>query len=111
MRRPSWAQDPAAPSLVLFGGVVLAGFIAIAIGWRVAARTLFVPAQVPALISGGLAGVALVLIGAAFVTVQTDRRHAARERAQTEDVLDEATALVEAFKNNVTSTRKSRSTS
>jgi hypothetical protein len=99
MTRPSWAQDPAAPSLALFAGVVVAGFVVMAIGWKVAARTLFVPAQVPALVSGGLVGLTLVLIGAAFVTVQTDRRHAALERSQTEDVLDEATALVEAFKS------------
>jgi hypothetical protein len=92
-------QDPAFASLALFAGVVLAGFLAIGFGWRVAARTLFVPAQVPALISGGLAGVALVLIGAALVSVQVERRSNALERAQTEDLLDEASALVEAYKN------------
>ena len=103
MRRPTWLKDPAAPSLLLFLGVVVGGFVAIAIGWKVAARTLFVPSQIPALVSGGLTGVALVLIGAAFVTVQADRRLAALERAQTEDLLDEASALVEAFKNRSSS--------
>ena len=98
-------QDPAFASLALFGGVVLAGFVAIGFGWRVAARTLFVPAQVPALISGGLAGVALVLIGAALVSVQVERRSNALERAQTEDLLDEASALVEAYKNRVADRR------
>jgi hypothetical protein len=92
-------QDPAFASLALFTGIVLAGFVAIGFGWRVAARTLFVPAQVPALVSGGLAGVALVLIGAALVSVQVERRSNALERAQTEDLLDEASALVEAYKN------------
>lgn len=99
MSRPDWTRDPAAPSLALFVGVVVVGFVAIGLGWRVAARTLFVPAQVPALVSGGFAGLALVLIGAGFVSVQADRRHAALERAQTDDLLDEAAALVEAFKN------------
>lgn len=99
MRKPAWLQDPAAASLVLFGGVVVLGFVTIGIGWKVAARTLFVPSQVPALVSGGLAGVALVLIGAGLVTVQADRRAAALERAQTEDLLDEAAALVAAVKN------------
>ncbi|MCW2571947.1 MAG: hypothetical protein JWO88_2005 [Frankiales bacterium] len=99
MKRPAWTQDPAAPSITLFTGVIVAGFAAIGLGWRVAARTLFVPSQVPALISGGLAGLALVLIGAAFVTVQSDRRLAALERAETEDLLDEATALVAAVRS------------
>ncbi len=99
MKRPDWLHDPAAPSLLLFTGVILTGFVAIAVGWKVAARTLFVPSQIPAVVSGGLAGIALVLIGAALLTVQADRRNAALERVQTEDLLDEATALVEAFKN------------
>ena len=92
-------SDPAFASLALFAGVVVAGFVTIGIGWRVAARTLFVPAQVPAIISGGLAGVALVLVGAGLVTVQAERRANALERAQTEDLLDEAAALVEAYKS------------
>ena len=107
MRRPSWAQDPAFSSLALFTGVVLAGFVSIAVGWKVAARTLFVPSQIPPLISGGLGGVALVLIGAGLLSVQSDRRAAALERAQTEDLLDEASALVEAFKNTLRSEKES----
>lgn len=103
MRRPAWLQDPAAPSLLLFASVVVLGFAAIGLGWRVAARTLFVPAQVPALVSGGIAGVALVLVGAVLLTVQADRRAAALERAQTEDLLDEAAALVAAVKARRTS--------
>ena len=99
MNRPTWLRDPAAPSLLLFGGVVASGFVAIAVGWKVAARTLFVPSQVPALVSGGLAGLALILIGSAFVTIQAERRLAAIERAETEDLLDEAAALVDAFKS------------
>ncbi len=99
MRRPAWLNDPAATSLLLFAGLVVVGFVAIGIGWKVSARTLFVPSQVPALVSGGLAGLALVLIGAGLVTVQADRRLAALERAQVEDLLDEATALVETVKS------------
>lgn len=98
MRLRDWVRSPAAASLLLFTAVGLGGFVAIGIGWRVAARTLFVPAQVPALVSGGFAGLALILIGAAFLTVQHGRWLAAQERAETDDLLDEAAALVEAFK-------------
>jgi hypothetical protein len=83
----------------MFTGVVLLGFVAIGLGWRVAARTLNVALQVPALVSGGLAGVALVLIGVAFVTIQAERRLAARERACMDSVLDEAAELVAALKD------------
>lgn len=98
MNRPAWTRDPAAPSLLLFAGLVISGFCAIALGWRVAARTLNVAAQVPALVSGALGGVVLVAVGAGLASVQSGRRLAAAERAETEALLDEAHALVLALK-------------
>lgn len=95
MTRPTWTRDPAAPSLVLFTGIALAGFVAIALGWRAAARTLVVAFQVPALVSGGLGGLALILLGAGLVSVQSGRRMAAAERRETEALLDEAAGLLE----------------
>jgi hypothetical protein len=98
VRTPAWLRDPVAPSLLLFAAVVVGGFVAIGIGWKVAARTLFVPFQTPALVSGGMGGLALVLVGAGLANVQAGRRLAAGERAETEALLDEASALVEAVK-------------
>ena len=98
MNRPEWTRDPLAPSLTLFGGIVLAGFIAIAIGWKVAARTLVVPFQVPAMVSGGLGGLALIILGAGLAQIQVGRRLAAQERAETEDLLDEAAALMDSMR-------------
>jgi hypothetical protein len=99
MNRPDWTRDPLAPSLALFSCLVLAGFAAIALGWRVAARTLVVPFQVPALVSGGMGGLALIALGAGLASIQVGRRLAAEERAETEDLLDEAAALVDAMKS------------
>lgn len=98
MRRPAWLQDPAASSLLVFAGLIVTGFVAIGIGDRSIARTLAVAVQVPALVSGGMAGLALILIGCGLVNVQTGRRLAAAERAETELLLDEASLLLEAFK-------------
>ena len=98
MRRPEWTRDPAAASLTLYTCLVVGGFVAIGLGWRAAARTLFVPFQVPALVSGALGGVALVVIGCALANVQAGRRLAAEERAETEELLDEAAALLAALK-------------
>lgn len=94
MKRPGWMSDPVTPSLALFGAFVVAGFAAIAIGWKVAARTTVVPYQVPALVSGALGGLALIVIGASLANIQAGRRLAAAERAETEVVLDELAALV-----------------
>jgi hypothetical protein len=98
MTRPSWLRDPAAPSLLLFTGLVVSGLVAIGFGWKVAARTLFVPFQTPALVSGAMGGLALVLLGAGLANIQAGRRLAAAERAETEALLDEAQALVSAYK-------------
>jgi hypothetical protein len=93
-----WRAEPAAASLLLFSGIVLAGFAAIVLGWRIAARTLNVAFQVPALVSGGLGGLGLVMLGCGLINVQAARRRAAVARAEMEAVLDEASALVESYR-------------
>src|SRR5205085_10436759 len=94
VKRPAWTTDPAAPSLAWFAAFVAAGFVAIAIAWKVAARTQVVPYQIPALVSGAMGGLALIVIGACLANIQAGRRLAAAERAETDLVLDEPTALV-----------------
>lgn len=96
MSRAAWRSDPATPSLLLFAGLTVGGFLAIGIGWRVAARTLLVAAQVPALVSGAMGGLAMILLGVALISIQSGRRLAAIERALTETVLDEAALLLQA---------------
>jgi len=98
MRSSAWLRDPVAASLALFAGLAVAGFVAIGLGWRVTARTLLLAAQVPAVISGALGGLALVTVGAGLFVVQVGRRLAAVERAETEELLDEASALLAAAK-------------
>ena len=100
MRRPEWTRDPAAPSLALFAGFVVTGFVAIVIGWRVTARTVFVGQQVPALVSGAVGGVVLVAIGVGLFSIQTSRRLGAAERLEEELLLDEAHALLQAAREH-----------
>lgn len=95
MKRPAFLAHPLAPSALLFAGLVLAGFAAIGIGWKVAARTLVVPFQTPALVSGALGGLALVLTGAALANIQAGRWFEAGERAEMDELLDEAAALLD----------------
>lgn len=97
MNRPGWLRDPAASSLLMFAGMVIAGFVVIVVGYKYAAATLVVGRQMPALVSGGMGGLALILLGAGLANVQVGRRLAAIERTETEDLLDEASALVDAL--------------
>ncbi len=50
-------------------GFCLLGFIVIAIAWNGAAGVDYTQGQVPYLISGGLGGLCLVVVGAALVVV------------------------------------------
>ena len=76
-------------------GLVLAGLglLAIGIGWNGAAGQLTLLGQLPYLISGGLLGIALVILGAAMIVVQSARE----DRAMLEAKLDlVAEAVLEA---------------
>jgi hypothetical protein len=87
-------RDPALPGLLLMGAIVVAGFGALAFGWYGTARTIYVPLQLPEILSGGLGGLALVGAGAALFDLQLARLYAARERRVVDQVLDEVAELV-----------------
>jgi len=72
-------------------GLCLLGFLVIFFGWNGAASTNYVPAQFPYLVSGGIAGLAVVVIGAAMIVVQNQRA----DRARLEEVLARLAAAVE----------------
>jgi hypothetical protein len=90
----AWLRDPALPGLLLMALLMALGFVAFYLGWRGSARTIYVALQIPHVVSAGIAGVALVALGAALFNVQMSRRDAAREEKLTDDVLDEIAALV-----------------
>ena len=64
----------------------LAGFAAIFLGWNGAASYDRVPAQFPWLISGGVSGLALTLIGASLIIVENNRRDRAALKASLEEI-------------------------
>ena len=87
------ARDPALPGLGLAVIVTVAGFALLHYGWRGAARTLAVGVQSPEVVSGGIAGLALVGFGAALATRVLQRRSAAAERAVTAAIAAQAVEL------------------
>ena len=72
----------------------IGGVVALVMGWLYIARTLLVPLQVPALISGGLAGLAMVGAAALLVNALLQRYADGRRSAELDALLDEAAALV-----------------
>jgi hypothetical protein len=67
-------------------GFALAGFVFVFLGWNGAASTDRVPSQFPYLISGGLVGLCLVVIGAALIVAETGREDRDRLRAEIEEL-------------------------
>jgi hypothetical protein len=69
-------------------GVLLSllGLLVIFFGWNGAASNNFVPAQFPYLISGGVVGLAVVVLGAAMILVQNQRADLARIESALERV-------------------------
>ena len=72
-------------------GLCLLGFLVIFFGWNGAASQDYLPAQLPYLISGGAAGLGIVVVGAALVIVQNHRA----DRARLEAVLERLAAANE----------------
>lgn len=97
------AGRPAAPGrtaraegqLATFVGiaVAVAGFGAIGLAWNGAAELDYVQGQLPFFISGGLAGLGLVVVGTTMMVVETVRRQAAREREEIAALVAALTAL------------------
>lgn len=69
-------------------GLSIVGFLLIFLGWNGAASYDDVPAQFPYLVSGGVAGLALVVLGAAFVVVDNQRRDRAEVQASLRELRD-----------------------
>lgn len=87
-------RDPGTPALSVLGGAVLVGFGGIVLGWRAAARTLAVPLQTPALVSGGFGGIAIIATACLVASIHLSRRDAAREDNQLDRLIDEAYELL-----------------
>lgn len=98
MRRPEF-EDRFFTSTLLFGALVVGGLVAVILGWRTAAATLIVPFQIPAFVSGGLGGLALIGMGIGSLHIQVTRQIAVDETAQLDAVLESAEALLAAMRD------------
>ena len=72
-------------------GLCVAGLLLVFLGWNGAASRNFLPAQFPYLISGGIAGLCLVVIGVGTIVVQNQRA----DRAALQRTLEQLIEAVE----------------
>ena len=90
--------------LAAAGALMTLGLTAIILGWIGASRSTLVEEQIPYLISGGLLGVALSVIGALsffshwFVTgIRDARAHEAARRSDHAELMDAISSLTDAL--------------
>jgi hypothetical protein len=67
-------------------GLGVLGFLVILLGWNGAAGLNRVPGQVPYLLSGGAAGLGLIIMGAALLVAESNRRDRAVLQRQLEEL-------------------------
>lgn len=83
-------------SMVLVTVVSVAGFVMLGLAWSHVQRTSTVRAQLPYVVSGGLAGLGLVGFAVAVLAIQWRRRAEAERRTAFGELEDEALRLVRA---------------
>ena len=80
---------PSSPVPVITGILVVAiGFVLIAIAWSRVAAQLNVALQMPYLVSAGITGLSLVMVGLLVINLSVKRQEAAERRQQMEQLAE-----------------------
>lgn len=86
-------RDPRVSTAGALSAMVLAGFVALWLGYRSAAGLALVPFQLPYVVSGGVVGLAVIGSALVLLSVHIDRVEAAEERRLLAELQREALRL------------------
>ena len=89
------SRDPFLQALAVLVVLAVGGFAMLGLAWRGAARTTLVPLQSPWVMSGGVAGLALIGMALGAWSISAARRDDAQHRAEMEDLMRGAAELAE----------------
>jgi hypothetical protein len=96
-RLPTWLRGNSPVPTYIGIGITVAGFVLLLVAWGQVAGETQVSLQLPYLVSAGLTGLALVMVGLTVVTIAAEQRDAtARDRQmdQLVSILDELKATL-----------------
>ena len=95
---PRWLAsllDPGVQAFIVLGGLIAGGFVMLGVAWRGAAATIYVPLQLPWVVSGSLAGLAVTGMGLGAWSIHQGRRQDAAHRDAIETLVRDAAEMAE----------------
>jgi hypothetical protein len=91
-RLPTWLRGSSPVPIYIGVAIAIAGFVLLLVAWGQVAGETQVSLQLPYLVSAGLTGLALVMVGLTVITIAAEQRDAAardRQMDQLVSILDE----------------------
>lgn len=88
-------SDPGVRAVGVLVLLILGGFATLYIAWHGAEHAVYVPLQLPWVLSGGLAGLAMIGVGAGALSIHVSRRDDAIDRAGWDEFTRVAAELTE----------------
>jgi hypothetical protein len=95
LKMPEQLHDPGVQALAVLALLAVAGFVILGLAWRGVARTVYVPLQVPWVVSGSFAGLAVLGMAYGAISIHLGRREDAVHRSEVEDLVRSAATLAE----------------
>ena len=93
LRVPTWLKGTSPAPTFIGVGVAIAGFVLIMVAWGQVAGETQVYLQVPYIVSAGLTGLALVMVGLTIVNVAAKQRDAVDRDRQIDQLVSILTEL------------------
>lgn len=87
-------RNPALPGLIFLLLVIVAGCVTLVLAVFAMTDAIYVPLQLPFVISGGFTGVAFIAAGALLAAIQAERYDRAQARYEMQQAVDELSGLV-----------------
>jgi hypothetical protein len=97
VRLPRWLRGSSPAPTFIGIGVAIVGFVLILVAWGQVAGETQVSLQLPYLVSAGLTGLALVMVGLTVVSVAAEQRDAAARDRQIDQLVSILGELKTAF--------------
>ena len=101
---PAWLRGGSPVPIYIGIGIALVGFVLLLVAWGQVAGETQVSLQLPYLVSAGLTGLALVMVGLTVVTIAAEQRDAAARDRQ----MDQLVSILDELNSTLAETRETK---